>query len=173
MRKATKSPTKKTSKTAQRVDKLPTYKELAAWQLRHLGYTIEQTAQMLQIGTTAVKDYDRKMSAVFAEMPAIQLAIDTMRTMIPRAVEVYREALHSCDQKLAKDTAKDILISHKVLIDRHEVLNTDDAKRPDAALIAEAERLLALARGDNPAVGDNDRTASPPSRRTLSLPDPD
>jgi hypothetical protein len=140
----------------QHKDRELDYKKLGAWQLRKLGYTIEQTAQALGVGVTTVKRWDKVVEKYFEDLPAIRLAMDAMQTLIPKAFRVYQDALGSKDERLAKETAKDVLISHKVLIDRQEKVQVvDDSTKSDSELVAEAERILLIARPEGQAKSDN------------------
>ena len=133
------------SDPVQLQDKLPEYRKLACWQLRKLGYTVEQTAQIMELGTTTVKLYDKEVDECYAEMPSVRIAIDKMMTMVPRALGVYNRALEAPDLRIAKDAAKDILTTFKVLTDRIAVEKAD-ALRTDEELVAEAERIIAQRR---------------------------
>jgi hypothetical protein len=133
-------------------------KQLWAWQLRRRGYTVEQTAQILSIGTTTVKRWDKAVDEKMSEMPAIRLAIDAFQAKVPKALSVYDKALNSDDIRVAKDAAKDILTTFHVAIDRKEIDVKDDRKQPDNDLVAEAERILAIAGSKGSAGTDNDRT---------------
>lgn len=144
-RKTSKKSRPKPSGSVSLKGKLPEYKKLACWQLRKLGYTVEQTAQIMELGTTTVKLYDKEVDECYAEMPSVRLAIDKMMTMVPRALGVYNKALEADDLRLAKDAAKDILTTFKVLTDRIAVEKAD-ALRTDEELVAEAERIIAQRR---------------------------
>jgi hypothetical protein len=147
-----------------------TWLELAAWQLRHLGYTIEQTAQILQLGTTTVKDYERKVSGYYAELPAVEVAIDALKTMIPKAVGVIWDAMNSQDLRLAKETATELLKSQRIITDRREI-DLNDKRVPTDELISEIERIID---GRTAEVnGDNLGSEAPETGRTLSIPDSD
>lgn len=145
----------KRKKAAQR-EQIPfSYKQLSAWQLRRLGYSLAQTAQILNVGITTVKRWDKKVDEDLASMPAVRLAVDAYKTKIPKALEVYDKALECDDIRVAKDAAKDILTTFNVNVDRKEFRRpNDDARKSDDELIAEAERILAGAK--RPSDGDND-----------------
>lgn len=139
-------------KTVQPDNPYPAYKKLSAWQLRKLGYTIEQTAQILQVGTNTVTVWDREVSKYFEDLPAVRLAIDHVKTMIPEALAVYAKTLRGGDERLAKETAKDILGTFSIISDKKEFL-IDDKNKNDNDLIEEAERFIAQRRQtvtDNP-----------------------
>jgi hypothetical protein len=117
------------------------YKKLSAWQLRKLGYTIEQTAQILEIGTTTVSVWDKEVDKYFEDLPAVRLAIDHVKTMIPKALGVYETSLRSDDERLAKETAKDILGTFSIISDKKEFI-IDDKGKDDKDLVEEAERII-------------------------------
>jgi hypothetical protein len=118
------------------------YKKLSAWQLRRLGYTVEQTAQILEVGTTTVSVWDKEVDKYFQELPAVRLAVDYVKTMIPSALAVYERTLKGPDIRLAKETAKDILNTFSIISDKKEFV-IDDKRKDDNDLIAEAERYIA------------------------------
>ena len=131
------------------------YKQLSTWQLRRLGYTIEQTAQIMSIGTTTVKRWDMEVDKYMTELPAVRLAIDYVKTMIPSALAAYDRALKGSDIRLAKDTAKDILGTFSIIQDKQYVV-PDDRAVTDNELVEEAERILAQHR--DKVAADNEGT---------------
>jgi len=143
---------------------IPEYMQYACWQLRRLGYSIQATAQALNLSPTTIKKYDMIVDKFFGDLPAVRLMIDAVATKIPRAVAVYDKCLDLIDspdaqsKRLARDTARDILISTKVLQDRQTVELPKDADADDSELVAEAERYLAIARSKESASTDNGRT---------------
>ena len=80
-----------------------------------------------------------------------------MTAKIPACLEVYDLCLKArgWDLKLAKDAAKDILISTKALKDRQTVETTDDSANTDTDLIAEAERIIVVTGSKTPVGTDN------------------
>ena len=97
------------------------------------------------IGT--IKRWDKEVRGEIAELPTARLAIDRIQGLIPKALRAYEAALSSTtDIRVRKDAAKDILNNFKVLTDRLEIV-ADDREQPDSKLVAEAERLIAQAKG--------------------------
>ena len=121
---------------------------LTAWQLRRLGYSVEQVAQVLECSVTTVKRWDKGVRDKFAELPTARIAIDRIQSLIPKALKAYDEALGCEDMRLRKETAKDILSNFKIITDRIEI-ERDDRNRTDDELIAEAERIIAQAKGSS------------------------
>ena len=117
-------------------------KKLSAWQLRAIGYTIEQTAQILNVSMGTVKNWDGLVKKCFEGMPAVRAAIDRMQTWIPKAMDKVEKSMDQDeDAKLAYQAAKDILTSMAVMTER--MIVGDDRKRDDTQLVAEAERIIA------------------------------
>jgi len=116
--------------------------------LRHLGWSIPQTAQACGVGERSVFDWCKKYKDTFADLPAIQAAKDALQSLIPEAVTLYRRRLRGKNERLGYDVAHDILISNKVIADRKVI--EDEREHSTNELVNEAERILAGA-NDSPA----------------------
>lgn len=116
--------------------------------LRHLGWSIPQTAQACGVGERSVFDWCKKYADTFSELPAIQAAKDALQSLIPEAVSLYRRRLRGKNERLGYDVAHDILISNKVIADRKVI--EDEREHSTNELVSEAERILAGA-GDSSA----------------------
>ncbi len=116
--------------------------KVTVWQLRRLGWTIEQVGQMLGVSTRTITRWDKVVRKEFADLPSTRIAIDAIQGLIPKAYQAYHDALTCDDNRLRKEAAKDILTHFKVLTDKPEEGN-EDRNRSDGQLIAEAERVIA------------------------------
>jgi hypothetical protein len=119
--------------------------KVTAWQLRRLGYPLKQVAQILDVGISTITRWDRLVRKEFDELPTARIAIDTIQSLIPKALKAYDNALTCDDPRLRKEAAKDILSNFKILTDRVKLETDDDQDRSDDELIAEAERIIAQA----------------------------
>ena len=120
-----------------------TDKKMTCWLLRRAGWSREVVAGQLGIDVRTVTRYDKECKEYVGEMPSTQLAIDHLQTMIPKAVEVLREALTGTDLRLASEIASKILVSKGVVKDKKYVeLTHDDANATDSELIEEARRII-------------------------------
>ena len=119
--------------------------KLTAWQLRQLGYGVEQVAQALEVSEGTVRRWDKQVKEKFAELPTNRIAIDIMQSLVPKAIGVYAKALDGTDMRIAKEAAKDILTNFKILIDRIVVEDNADLTVPDKQLIAESGKIVAEA----------------------------
>jgi len=109
--------------------------------LRHLGWSISQTAQSCSVSEKSVCVWSKKYKDTFAELPAIQAAKDALQSLIPEAVSLYRRRLRGKNERLGYDVAHDILISNKVIADRKVI--EDEREQSTGKLVDEAERILA------------------------------
>ena len=109
--------------------------------LRHLNWSIPQTAQACNVSERSVFDWCKKYKDTFADLPAIQAAKDALQSLIPEAVTLYRRRLRGKNERLGYDIAHDILISNKVIADRKVI--EDEREHGTNELVSEAERILA------------------------------
>lgn len=121
-----------------------TDRKLTCWQLRKLGYTIEQVAQILCIGESTVFRWDKQCDGAFADLPSVQIGIDRLQSLIPKSIKVYEECLSVDDARVRRETARDILNNFRVLTDRKEVTIPSDGNTATDQLIAEAQRIIAI-----------------------------
>jgi hypothetical protein len=131
--------------------------KLTAWQLRQLGYTVEQVAQILEVGASTVSRWDGAVRKQFADLPTARIAKDRLQSLIPKALRAYDEALGCDDMRVRKDAAKDILNNFRVITERKETV--DDRSRTDDELISEAERIIAGAKREVGANQPGDTSA--------------
>ncbi len=128
-----------------------TQKQVAAWQLLTCGYTSEVVGQMVGVHPVTVREWKQKIVREMADMPTVRAAIDRTMTMIPKALSVVDKAMDGIDKKVpgarpvAYQAAKDVLTANRIFTDRMAV--SDDRNKPDSELVAEAERIMAQAKG--------------------------
>lgn len=153
-------------KTSQKVAKKSGYKcemgitakKLQVICLRQVGWSIAQVAQACDISPRTVSDWSDELKDYFSELPAMQAAKDAIQCLIPRAVAVYEQSLNSTNKVLARDTAKDILISNKVIADRKVI--EDEREHSTDQLVSEAERILQGCTPGGPGKGSSNSNSS-------------
>ena len=123
-----------------------TVRMLGAWKLHKVaGYSIKETAELMGVGTTAIKTWCKKVESCTDHMTTARAAQDAINAMVPAALRVYwRQLTQDKDEWLARAAAQDVLVSRKVLITERAEVSVTDADDDD--LIKEAESILADAR---------------------------
>ena len=136
--------------------------QIMAWQLRRAGHTIAQTAAMLNCSVNSVtrwsEDVDHKLYDELSKMPDVQTAIDSIKLLIPDAVNTYRKLVNFADNDSVRLKAADRILSNfKVIIE--EQSPGDDKSKPDTDLASELVSIIkSVVERDKPVAADNPRT---------------
>ena len=127
-----------------------TYEQVSAWQLLTCGYSSFEVGQMLNVHPSTVRRWKQGIVKEMAGMPSIKAAIDRTMTLVPKALSVVDRAMDGLDLRIpgaravAYAAAKDVLTANRIFSDR--MILTDDRAKTDAALMAEADKIMAEAK---------------------------
>ena len=132
--------------------------QIMAWQLRRAGHTIAQTAAMLNCSVNTVtrwsEDVDHKLYDELSKMPDVQTAIDSIKLLIPDAVNTYRKLVNFADNDSVRLKAADRILSNFKVIE--EQSPGDDKSKPDTDLASELVSIIkSVVERDKPVATDN------------------
>lgn len=137
----------------------PNLKQQTVLQLLVLGYSQRQVSSVCNLSMSTVKQIKTIFGAYVTETPVVRASVDRVQTLIPKAIDVYENLLYSEKETVALSAARDILITHRVLIERKELAHSDVDDLPTDRLVAEAERIIASEKGEvEPSAGDDQQT---------------